>query len=101
MSTLDLNRTLAKVLGFYLGDVGDWLPNGVKMRDGPFYTEFDLMRWSDIIPLAVEHKICMLNDALGGWIAFLFDNDDIEFNHKSPQRAIACCLIMVLESKNG
>ncbi|WP_396180203.1 hypothetical protein [Flavobacterium sp.] len=54
----------------------------------------------DTMPLAFQHKICLINSE-SGWIAFLFDttNGDIEFEDKNPLRAIACCLILVLQEQ--
>ena len=56
---------------------------------------------NDIMPLQFEHKICLI-DSEAGWIAFLFDtaDGDIEFEDKNPLRAIACCLILVLQEKS-
>jgi len=51
--------------------------------------------WNDIMPLAVEYKISLVN-VLGNNMWKSRDVEaDIEVWSGSPQRAIACCLLMM------
>ncbi len=51
---------------------------------------------NDIMPLQVKHKIG-LQPASGEWQAFAATADF--YNDKNPLRAIACCLILVLQGE--
>lgn len=57
--------------------------------------------WSDIMPLAVEYDVTYVKGE-GAALANLKDINTYEgadynesFEHESPQRAIACCLLMM------
>lgn len=67
---------------------------------GTFMPTLDVDNVSGIMPLAFQHKICLINESDGGWIAFLFGRDEIEFAHENPLMAIACCLILALQGKD-
>lgn len=105
MSDLEVNRALAMVMDKYAGVVGEWMPNGVKVNDdsGFFYSECDYCNnWNDVMPLAVEHRIslCPAEDRDDcEWYGDKIFSDNIEscWSDVSPQRAIACCLILVLQ----
>lgn len=68
------------------GMTGDWIS--------------ECQRWCDLMPLAVEH---------GVWLQSIDSGDDARWTagantyfsvtDKSPQRAIACCLILVLQER--
>jgi hypothetical protein len=57
-------------------------------------------RWNDLMRLAVEYKIS-LQHVIGSdedyWIAG--SNTYYSFASKNPQRAIACCLILVFQEQ--
>jgi hypothetical protein len=59
--------------------------------------------WSDIMLLTIDHGIAVKKVPLRKeWIAKSIDYSEIMFkcfDREDLQRAIACCLIMVLESK--
>ena len=101
MSDFEVNKSIAIALGGYGGAVGDWLPNGVKLKkDSFFYTEFDFNDWCSIMPLAVENNLTLQNVVGRGgnyWMAG--PNTYHHYCDKSPQRAIACCLILVLQER--
>lgn len=107
MSDFDVNKALAIAKGKYAGDVGDWMPNGVKVNDesGFFYTEMNYCNTpNDIMPLAFEHKLTLMPAVIiddWGWQAL--KNNMLGVSHyysdKNPLRAIACCLILVLQGE--
>lgn len=108
MSNLEINRALAMVMGKYSGIVGDWMPNGVKVNDESniFYSERDYCNNpSDIMPLAIKNELVC--DFYCGKVYHQTPNGDdynyikIEYNYdENPLRAIACCLILVLQENN-
>jgi hypothetical protein len=65
---------------------------------------FDFNSWNDIMPLAVEYGICADAKRKMAWIEEPYGRE-VLFKYvtesTTPQRAIACCLIMVLENKKG
>ena len=74
--------------------VGEW-----------FAVEFG--RWDCIMPLAVEHKLCLISphSHTKTWSARQTDGgglwsvSDFTYSDTNPLRAIACCLILVLQGK--
>jgi hypothetical protein len=67
---------------------------------------FDFNDWALIMPLAVENGVCLTSPIASHqnkWQASQTDGggklsvDDCYFSDESPQRAIACCLILVLQ----
>ena len=93
MSDFELNTAIAKFLGFAPHDYNfDGL---VTMHKGYKTTTFDFRDWSDIMPLAVEHKL-IINLNLG--TAAGVDSKGVTHlcsDYNKPQRAIACCLLMM------
>lgn len=73
----------------------------------------ECQRWCDLMPLAVEHGINLIK-LDSSWAAtnnaesYIIDSS-YRFNevggvscwHSSPQRAIACCLILVLQEREA
>jgi hypothetical protein len=65
---------------------------------------FDFSNWNDIMPLAVEHGvnygrvICPAGSG-AAYYAKQIDGDIITSYEPTPQRAIACCLILVLQEQ--
>jgi hypothetical protein len=55
--------------------------------------------WSAIMPLAFEHDVVYLRNYKSAYSKINGPRHEHMFTHNSPQRAIACCLIMVLEAK--
>ena len=97
MSDFEVNKALAVAMGRYVGEVGEWMPNGVKVKDesGFFYSEMNYCNTpNDIMPLAFEHKLEI------DWFAdgrCLVGAGDFMYQSPNPLRAIACCLILVLQ----
>ena len=60
--------------------------------------------WNDLMPLVVEHEIS-LNDATNSeWIADTFrvmPRNELFSISKNPQRALAECLLLVLQDKEN
>ena len=95
----ELSKLLCASLGF---NVQNFVFEGVVTieRVGKIST-FDMMDWNDIMPLAVEHEISLMkyNDQ-NGWMAIRSAPPVAIYSiNQSPQRAIACCLILVLQEK--
>ena len=64
--------------------------------------KFDYLSWDDIMPLAVEHKISLFayQDAQLWCAQHYFDAIGMHTTiNESPQRALACCLILVLQER--
>jgi hypothetical protein len=105
MSDFEVNKALAELLGHK------------NCRKNPYSAEkvfFDASESSecestaanycntpdDIMPLAFEHKI-RISPYMDIWVAD-FVATDVSVYHANPLRAIACCLILVLqEQSNG
>lgn len=118
MSDFEANKALAIAQGRYAGDAGDWMPNGVKVSDESsfFYSEVDYCNSpNDIMPLAFEHGLSLVS-LTDGYMASkcktifmeeayrnmkFCDPSDMEFAHENPLRAIACCLILVLQERDA
>ena len=104
MSDFELTCALAKMQGFETSNFN--FEDVAVISKGAKTTTFDYRDWSDIMPLAIEHGVCLTSpiashknkwqasqtDGGGKWSA-----DDFYFSNESPQRAIACCLILVLQ----
>ena len=92
MSDFEVNKTLCLLLGF---DVSGVTEQRNQMIDAvPNFCE----DWDRLMPLAVDNNLMLQNAVWSGgnyWIAW--SNTYHHYCDKSPQRAIACCLIMVLE----
>lgn len=108
MSDFKVNKALAELVGDFEAPpknaATEVLGDKLFYRDGmgnycechPSYCD----QPNDIMSLAFEHKICLIDSEIG-WISFLFkDTDgDLEFEDENPLRAIACCLILVLQGE--
>lgn len=114
MSDFEVNKTLAVLLGWRVAELDDqsgflttayherypntiWAGKPDHAWEQYCFTAMDCA--GDLMPLSFEHKICLINESDGGWIAFLFDRDEFEFANENPLRAIACCLILLLQDK--
>jgi hypothetical protein len=65
---------------------------------------FNFKNWNDIMPLAVENGVYHCNGTAFQTIQDYIDgrtifNEPCFFAPSSPQRAIACCLILVLQER--
>ena len=102
----ELSKLLCASLGF---NVQNFVFEGaVTIEQVGKVSTFDMMDWNDIMPLAVEHKISLLegDELWGAYQNFgIYEDINYRISHghfcgdKSPQRAIACCLILVLQEK--
>lgn len=105
MSDFEVNKALAITMGLYAGEVGDWMPNGVKVKDetGFFYSEMNYCKTpNDIMPLAFEHGISLMYcNEQDGWMGIKNNMTGVShhFTDTNPLRAIACCLILILQEK--
>ena len=79
--------------------------HGEPFEEQVKYGEFNPVgNWNDLIPLVIEHKInltCHSSvDIFTATAAIQKDGSFIEPSSINPQRALAECLLKVLESKN-
>lgn len=92
MNNTERNLTLAKLIN--------------PMLDGTLVPDY-CNNWNDLMPLVVEHEIDLYKCVDGAWEAQIIDmtsfnspcDKTICAKHKNPQRALAECLLQVLESK--
>jgi hypothetical protein len=107
MSKIEINEALLKVADIQHYEQEGKVYYGVK-HDGDnvvsICTEFNYEKWQDIMPLAVEHGITLKRVACPAGSGFahyaesycgLYHTDYTE----PPQRAITCCLILVLQEQ--
>lgn len=113
MNDFELNKAIAEKLGFeYVGlsIFGDGKIN-VRGKGIPRHMVDYCNNWSDLMPLVVEHDI----DFLGGVAGHSYDDGFVDnYPHKphyneptfkissgaeNPQRALAECLLKVLEAQ--
>ena len=89
---------------------GGILPGGAVIRKSASSVIFTFNDWSDIMPLAVEHNISHISSDGGGtwWAEYATEiNQQFimcskqSYQSESPQRAIACCLILVLQEREA
>jgi hypothetical protein len=110
MSDFEVSKALCDLIGYDVGGVTEQS----KMMTGAVHKLSD---WHYIMPLAIANGISLnredcfdywSDDGRGEWtasesISGCYDCEvsayGKRFSHESPQRAIACCLIMVLESQ--
>jgi hypothetical protein len=95
MSDFEVSKTLCNLIGYDVSGVTE----ESNMMTGAVP---ELSDWHYIMPLAVEHDITYVKDQKCAHYKLTegydgFDWDEY-FHHDNPQRAIACCLIMVLEA---
>ena len=91
MSDSSVNKALEQLTGMYCEDCAGKYINTMDYCNTP----------NDIMPLAFEHWIGVVCNR-ATWVAFLYKSvdDGVEFQDKNPLRAIACCLILVLQEKS-
>ena len=91
MSDIQILRKLYELLGF---EVHEYVfEEVITIRSGDKVTTAELSP-NDIMPLAFEYKIG-LQPARSEWQAFAATSDF--YDDTNPLRAIACCLILVLQ----
>ena len=96
MSDFEVSKALCVLLGFDVSGVTEsW---NQMINAGPNLCE----DWSRLMPLAVEHNVALAPHS-DSWEAFTLQKNwqvvDMQYMDKSPQRAIACCLILVLQEQ--
>jgi hypothetical protein len=102
MSDLEVTEVIAKKLGMEI----------ITQSDDSVVCGYDGLRstvagrnyctnWNDIMPLAVEHEISLMKyNNQNGWMAIRSAPPVAIYSiNQSPQRAIACCLILVLQEQ--
>ncbi len=112
----DISKLLCALLGF---NVQNFVFEGVvTIEQMGKVSTFDMMDWSDIMPLAVEHGVllghsdwfdCYSFASMGKFVAheskadinhdMIISDSCHWFSDNIPQRAIACCLILVLQEQ--
>jgi hypothetical protein len=55
--------------------------------------------WSAIMPPAFEHDVVYLRNYKSAYSKINGHRHEYMFTHEKPQRAIACCLILVLQER--
>lgn len=96
MSDFEVNKALANLLDLQLA-ASQPSKVSVSVIVGDTCTTFNFKNPSDIMLLAFENKIGVQHFNRGNWQAH--SQGDEVFHDKNPLRAIACCLILVLQDK--
>ena len=110
MSDLELNASLhMEVLGSPWIEHADLSANKKHLclhniAGDPYFEDVPdyCTNWNDIMPLAVEHKVSLFayQDAHLWCAQHYFDSVGMRtVIDESPQRAIACCLVLVLQEQ--
>ena len=105
MNNLEINECLHKTLNRWIniGGRATWMLDDdiITQSESGHIAEVNYCKnWNDIMPLAVEHNLTLQNVVGRGgnyWMAG--PNTYHHYCDSSPQRAIACCLILVLQEK--
>lgn len=105
MSDFDVNKALAVMLWFRLDNSQDGsTPEVLVIRrtcDSLISTAVDYCNIpNDIMPLAFEHGVSFFHN-VDSWIAMksMLSVASPSYKDTNPLRAIACCLILVLQGK--
>jgi hypothetical protein len=107
MSGFEINKELCILRGLVVAHeqythYSDRDENVVLLEGGD---SFDFNNWNDIMPLAVEHGVEYANAGGENYVAatsiynYFEMGEGIFFECTNPQRAIACCLILVLQEQ--
>jgi hypothetical protein len=110
MSIAEINEALHKILVRWVDGDGHvtWMLGDdiITQTEGGYAGKVNYCNdWNDIMPLAVEHGIGMGKSPVRKeWVARSCNHDHSQFMFRccfdaSPQRAIACCLILVLQEQ--
>lgn len=102
MSDFEVNKAVAEKLGEFIEPpyractevVGDKLAYYDDMRNITMCHEDYCNSWADAGPIAEKYGISVIT-GLGIWIAFFWDDNDMESSCKSPTRAICECFLMM------
>lgn len=110
MSDFEVNRVLAMILDDFEtppdGCVTEIIGNKLFYRNRHHGSYFECHKGyceepNDIMPLAFENRICIDWFSDGRCLAtFGGLNEDFDYQSTNPLRAIACCLILVLQEKS-
>jgi ABC-type iron transport system FetAB ATPase subunit len=83
--------------------------NGVICNLSPYAKNklmFNFNNWNDIMPLAVEHDVAYIKSERSAFSGLYIDGEydcyygfKLKVENDVPQRAIACCLILVLQEQ--
>lgn len=108
MSDFEINKALAEKLmpnfhSFYKNSSKNDVCCYRKLDNGEIVSSAIvnyLSNWSDIMPLAMEHDVTYIKDCRAACADLSFDEYGYffyneSFEHEHPQRAIACCLLMM------
>lgn len=113
MSDLEITEVIARKLGMeIINQSDDAVMCGYTGMRSTVADRNYCNNWNDIMPLAVKYGVSLISGVISAATnkPYEFTNykiSDPDFRaigghhhvDKSPQRAIACCLIMVLEAK--
>ena len=103
MNDAQINIALAELLGFNLAyhsmrDIGRMLV--IEEIDGGLSRIPDYCNnWNDVMPLAIEHDVAYLKTYKAAYCGMDGSWYKKHCADNKPQRAIACCLILVLQEK--
>lgn len=98
MSDLEITEIVAKNLGMeIINHSYDAVMCGYTGMRSTVADRNYCNNWNDIMPLAVEHGVVFIQ--INGTYYAEHRTTKEFFANESPQRAIACCLVMVLEVK--
>lgn len=112
MSDFEINKALANKIGWEVADICDKSSLGMTTNFHQRYpnTIWALKRagdaweqicftgsdgWNDIMPLAVEYDVTYIKHYKTAYSKLNGDRYDKMFTSESPQRAMACCLLMM------
>jgi hypothetical protein len=104
MSDLEVTEVIAKKLGMeIITQSDDSVVCGYAGLRSTVAGRNYCTNWNDIMPLAVEHDVAYLKDDISAYHQ-LYSLDSyfeykFKFRNDVPQRAIACCLILVLQEQ--
>jgi hypothetical protein len=111
MSIAEINEALHKILGRWIDGDGHitWMLGDdiIAQTEGGYAGKVNYCtNWNDLMPLSVEHGIITLKQ-WRNWCAICVKDTDVDWalefdiyaEGDSPQRAIACCLILVLQER--
>ena len=100
MSDFEVSKAICALLGFDVNGVTEsW---NQMINAVPNLCE----DWSRLMPLAVEHDVAYIKSERSAFSGLYIDDEydcyygfKLKVENDVPQRAIACCLILVLQEK--
>ena len=98
MTDFELNKAIAEALEL---KIIEWYDGQFTVNKDGLHTKVDYCNnWNDLMPLVVEHRIELRELSPSIWWHAFHARSGFEGKDENPQRALALCLLKVLESKN-